>query len=261
MQKTNIAWTASDDGAPGYTWNPASGCQEISSGCQNCYARTLAENYRGTPAFPNGFDLTLRPHKLRDPLKLRVPARIFVNSTSDLFWEKIPDSYRDQVLDIIELTPQHTYQVLTKRPDEMLRYSRRRRLPGHFWAGVSIEANRWTSRGDILRQVQVPIRFISAEPILEQLDSLSLDGISWLIAGGESGRHLLDHDLCERRGLVRHVGTRWIPRADRLDWIRRLRDACLANGTAFFFKQFGGLTPKSGGNTLDGRQWLEFPQT
>lgn len=253
MNDTAIIWT-------GLTWNPASGCTEISPGCKFCYAKTLAENYRGTPAFRNGFDLTLRPHKLSEPLKLKKPSLIFVNSMSDLFWEQIDDDYRDRVLDVIEKTPQHQYQVLTKRPENMLRYSKRRELPDNFWAGVTIESNRTTARADILREVSASIRFISAEPLLDDITaSLKLNQVDWLISGGESGQHLRDANLRERRGLVDFADGRWTPRPDRIDWIRNLRDLCAASGTAFFHKQWGGLNPKSAGRNLDGRTWDEFP--
>jgi protein gp37 len=138
MNETGIIWTE-------ITWNPVTGCELITSGCAFCYAKTLAEQRRG-PAFPNGFELTLRPHKLRDPIRIKEPSLIFVNSMSDLFWEQIDDAYRDRVLDTIEQTPRHQYQVLTKRPDVMLRYSRRRRLPSNFWAGVTIEEQKFVDR-------------------------------------------------------------------------------------------------------------------
>ena len=250
MNRTRIKWTER-------TWNPNSGCAEISEGCKFCYAKTLAERYRGTKTFPRGFDLTLRPHKLLEPLKA-TPSMIFVNSMSDLFWEELTDEWRDQVIDVIEQTPWHQYQVLTKRPEEMLRYSRRRRLPPNFWAGVSVEHQRWASRVDILREVKAETRFISAEPILGPL-RLRLDGIQWLIAGGESGTHLFNPAIRERRGLVDYDGKRWTPRKSRVPWVGELRDQCTARGVAFFFKQWGGRTPESAGRRLDGRHWDQFP--
>jgi protein gp37 len=252
MNETGIIWTE-------VTWNPASGCERITSGCAFCYAHTLAENKRGTAAFPKGFDLTLRPHKLAEPLRLREPALIFVNSMSDLFWEQIPDEYRDRVVDVIEQTPQHQYQVLTKRPERMLEYSRRRRLPDNFWAGTTIEEQKFAHRADTLRQVQASIRFVSAEPLLSPL-ALDWSGIHWCITGGESGVHLMRDTTCEQRGLAHRVGGRWVPREDRMDWVRRVRDDCVAAGTRFFHKQWGGLHAKSAGRTLDGRTWDEFPR-
>ena len=145
MNQTSIAWTD-------YSWNPTSGCVKVTEGCKFCYAETIAEKFRGGRAFPNGFDLTYRPHKLREPFTLK-PSRIFVNSMSDLFWESIDDTYRDQVLDVIEPPLQHQYQVLTKREGELLRYSRRRALPANFWAGVTVESTRTVARVEVLRQV------------------------------------------------------------------------------------------------------------
>jgi protein gp37 len=252
MNETGIIWTE-------VTWNPATGCKLLSPGCAFCYAKTIAED-RGGPAFPNGFGLTLRPHKLREPLRLKEPSLIFVNSMSDLFWEEIPDEYRDKVLDVIEQTPQHQYQVLTKRPLVMLRYSRRRRLPPNFWAGVTIESQRYAGRMNVLREVEVEIRFVSAEPLLSPL-RFDLRGLRWLIAGGESGRHLFRPHLRDTRGLATYLGKgQWAPREDRADWIRNLRDDCIAAGVAFHFKQWGGLTSKSAGRTIDGRTWEEFPR-
>ncbi|MDE2019559.1 MAG: phage Gp37/Gp68 family protein [Patescibacteria group bacterium] len=253
MNDTAIIWT-------NQTWNPASGCAEVSEGCKFCYAKTLAENKRGTAAFPHGFDLTIRPHKLGEPSKLKTPSLIFVNSMSDLFWEEIPDEYRDKVLDEIERTPQHEYQVLTKRPENMLRYSKRRKFPHNFWAGVTVENERWLHRVEILREVEASIRFISAEPLLGPLSSLDLSGIHWLITGGESGSHLSKESVCERRALVRKINGRWIPREDRMDWVREIRDNCRAHCVKFLHKQWGGATSHSAGRTLDGRTWDEFPR-
>ena len=254
MNETAIRWTT-------LTWNPASGCDKVSEGCSFCYAESLAERKRGSPAFPVGFELTIRPHKLKEPLRVKEPSLIFVNSMSDLFWEKISDEYRDQVLDVIEATPRHEYQVLTKRPEIMLAYSRRRRLPPNFWAGVTIESERVRGpRQELLRQVDAQIRFLSLEPLLSALPGLDLDGISWVITGGESGDHLSRPELLERRGLVRRQGTKWVAREDRMDWVRDVRDKCVAAKVAFFHKQWGGPTSASGGYLLDGREWSEFPR-
>jgi protein gp37 len=170
-----------------------------------------------------------------------------------------PDSYRDQIVDIIEATPQHSYQVLTKRPAAMVAYAARRKLPSNFWAGVTIEANRHVGRADLLRQVDVPVRFISAEPLLDGLDDLDLAGIAWLIVGGESGTHLHDRAIRTRRALVEQVGRQWQPRVDRAEWVRSLRHRCEAARVAFFFKQWGGLIAKSTGAELDGHTVQEFP--
>ncbi len=251
MNKTGIKWTQA-------TWNPVSGCEKVSAGCAFCYAETLATRWRGA-AFPNGFDLTLRPHKLGEPYRLKQPSLVFVNSMSDPFWEKIPDDYRDQIIDVISDTPQHEYQVLTKRPEMMLEYSRRRKLPPNFWAGVSIENQGNAGRADVLRQVDAQIRFISVEPLLS-LIKLDLTGIHWVITGGESGVHLHDAALCKKRGLVERIGKAWLPRPECIEWIRSIRDECLSQGVKFFHKQWGGPTPDSAGRELDGRTWDEFPR-
>jgi protein gp37 len=252
MNDTEIAWTD-------FTWNPMSGCAKVSEGCKFCYAGVIAEPKRGTRAFPNGFDLTLRPHKLQEPCRLKTPSLIFVNSMSDLFWEQVPESYRDQVLDVIEATPRHQFQVLTKRPAEMLRYSLRRPLPPNFWAGVTVENQRVADRIDILRAVKVEIRFVSAEPLLGPLD-LDLSNIHWIITGGESGSQINRSEIGRARALVERVDGRWVPKPAAVAWVRALRDACLGPGPAFFHKQWGGPRPKSAGRLLDGRTWDEFPR-
>jgi protein gp37 len=265
MNDTAIRWTE-------HTWNPVSGCTPISPGCKFCYARTLAENKRGTPAFPNGFDITFRPHKLREPLKLKAPSLIFVNSTSDLFHVDISDAYRDQVVDVIEKTPQHQYQVLTKRADNLLRYSRRRPLPRNFWAGVTAEdQTRADARLADLILVEVPIRFVSIEPALgpvdlrpwvEQQDNApGGPGLQWIIWGGESGSHLMDPAVRAARGCaVRDELGRWSPNPVAAAWADEVRTVCDANDVPFFFKQWGGARPGSAGHELDGRRYEEFPR-
>ena len=253
MNDTAINWTEK-------TWNPASGCTQVTEGCKFCYAQTLAERYRGTPAFPNGFDLTIRPHKLKEPYRLKEPSLIFVNSMSDLFWEAIPDDYRDQIVDVIEATPQHQYQVLTKRPENMLTYSKRRKLPANFWAGTTIESPRTAHRMDTLRQIDAEIKFLSIEPLLGFWQRPDFTGIQWVITGGESGTHLQDAKTCERRGLVMKVFGKWTAVPEKQDWIREIRDACLQSGTAFWHKQWGGPVPHSAGRELDGRTWDELPK-
>jgi protein gp37 len=263
MNETGIIWTEA-------TWNSWSGCKKVSPGCKFCYAHTLAENKRGTPAFPNGFDLTIRKdNKFKEPLRLKEPALIFVNSMSDFFLRDeefnlepgTMDALRDRAIDVIEQTP-HEYQVLTKRPDEMLRYSQRRKLPPNFWAGVSLDVQSMAHRLDILRQVDVEIRFVSAEPILTHLHDLDLSGIHWLIGGGESGNHLTNPDIRAKRSMADyHPKIRqWFPRQDRYHWAQDLRDQCVAQDVRFFWKQWGGLRSTSAGRELDGRTWDEFPR-
>lgn len=253
MNETGIIWTQA-------TWNPASGCERITPGCKYCYALTLAEQKRGTRAFPNGFDLTIRPHKLVEPFRRRQPSLIFVNSMSDLFWEAIPNDYRDQIVDVIEQTPQHQYQVLTKRPDAMLAYSRRRQLPPNFWAGVTIESNLYADRADVLRKVKAEIRFVSAEPILDELSKLDLTDIQWLITGGESGLHLKDPAIRARRGLAEPIAGKWRPMPSRYHWVTDLRDWAAKMSVSFLHKQWGGLRPTSAGRLVDGRTWDEIPK-
>lgn len=252
MNETRIEWTD-------LTWNPASGCKVVSEGCRYCYAKTLAENKRGTPAFPNGFDLTIRRHKLREPYGIKKPSLIFVNSMSDLFWEEIPSSYREEIIDVIRSTPQHQYQVLTKRPEAMAAWFETREVPKNMWCGTTVESSRVLGRVDHLRRVPAAIRFISAEPLISDLDGLNLDGIHWVISGGESGLHLSDRHVCDRRGLVHNETGVWRVREARADWVRSIRDNCVRSGVAFLHKQWGGLRPKSCGRELDGRVWDEYP--
>ncbi len=234
---TGIEWTDA-------TWNPVSGCTKVTRGCDHCYAERFAERFRGVPSHPftNGFDLTLRPHKLREPLGWRTPRRIFVNSMSDLFHKEIPRTFVDQVFEVMERAPWHVFQVLTKRSSLMRRYVNERYAergaPGHIWLGVSVEDRRALVRLTHLKQTRAHVRFVSFEPLLENLTAIDLTGVSWAIAGGESGP--------EARPIL-------------VEWARSIRDQCRAQGVAFFFKQWGGRTPKAGGNRLDGRQWLQYP--
>ena len=252
MNNTQISWTD-------LSWNPASGCQPVSEGCRYCYAKLLAERKRGTRAFPNGFNLTIRPHKLNEPFKIKKPSRVFVNSMSDLFWDEIPTEYIDKVVDVIEQTPQHHYQILTKRVERMVEYSKKRILPDNFWAGVTVEREDMAYRIDMLRQVSVKTRFVSAEPLLGPISHINLDGISWVIVGGESGSHLHNHEAQISHGLVHKTENVWEIQSDKLEWVRDIRDACLNAGIAFFFKQWGGLIPTSNGKLLDGKEYHEIP--
>jgi len=242
-----------------------SGCQKISQGCKYCYAFTLAEQKRGTPAFPNGFDLTIRPHKLREPFKLKEPTLIFANSMSDLFWDKVPNDYRHKIVDVIEQTPQHEYQVLTKRPDIMYQFSRERKLPPNFWAGTTIEDQKAKEeRLPWLQKIEAEIRFISAEPLIGPIhfEGDDLKGIQWLISGGESGTHLWNGEVCEKRALVLYNRStkQWEVREDRANWLREIRDYCIKMGVKFFHKQWGGSYPEAAGRLLDGKFWTEIPR-
>lgn len=228
-----IEWTEA-------TWNPVTGCSKVSPGCAHCYAETFAERWRGIPDHPyeQGFDLKLWPKRLDVPLGWRRPRMIFVNSMSDLFHETIPDEYIARVFDVMRRADWHTFQVLTKRQDRLAELAPDLPWPPNVWMGVTIENRRFVRRADRLRDVPAAVRFISAEPLLGPLDGLDLADIDWLIAGGESG-----------------------PRHRRIDpeWVRALRDRCGDEGVAFFFKQWGGRTPKTGGRLLDDRTWDELP--
>lgn len=226
------------------TWNPVTGCTKITAGCDNCYAERFSERFRGTVGHPfeNGFDLQLRPARLEQPLSWRRPRMIFVNSMSDLFHKDIPIEFVDRVFGTMEAGDWHTYQVLTKRSSLMRDYLNRRyasgAAPEHIWCGVSLEDGSAKARLRHLQEAKATTRFLSIEPLLGPVGRINLDGIAWVIAGGESG-----------------PGARPL----QPEWVREVRDQCTAQGVAFFFKQWGGLRPKSGGRQLDGREWSQFP--
>lgn len=238
-----IEWTEA-------TWNPTTGCDRISPGCDNCYALTLAKRLKamGSPKYQTdgdprtsgpGFGVAVHHDVLDVPRRWREPRTVFVNSMSDLFHARVPLDYVRQVFSVMRETPRHTYQVLTKRAARLAKVAQDIDWPPNVWMGVSVEDRTQISRIDQLRGVPAAIRFVSAEPLLGPLTDLDLDGIDWLIAGGESG--------------ARH---RWM----NPGWVAELRDQCQRVGTAFFFKQWGGRTPKEGGRLLDGRTWDEMPR-
>ncbi len=226
------------------TWNPVTGCTKITSGCDNCYASRFAERFRGVPGHPfgSGFDLTLRPERLAQPLTWRRSRMIFVNSMSDLFHKRVPRAFIDQVFDTMEQADWHVFQVLTKRSSLMRDYLRHRYPdavpPSNIWLGVSVEESSAKSRIDHLRQAPAAVRFLSIEPLIAAVGAMNLDGIHWVIAGGESG-----------------PGARPM----HIDWAREVRNECADQDVPFFFKQWGGFRPKSGGRQLDGREWNEMP--
>uniref|UniRef100_A0A6M3LL05 Uncharacterized protein n=1 Tax=viral metagenome TaxID=1070528 RepID=A0A6M3LL05_9ZZZZ len=260
MNKTAIVWTD-------FSWNLWSGCTPVSEGCRYCYARTLAERLRGSPGFPNGFELTMRPHKLREPARLNrkvgqvdgARAMVFVCSTSDFFYEAVGDATRELALEAMTACTNLTFQVLTKRPSAAQEYFTHRPVPPNVWLGVTVENASHYDRIDRLVTIDAPIRFISAEPLLGELNDLPLDGIDWVIVGGESGQHLQDKDTRLKRSLVCKPLGKWVPRGHRMDWVRSIRDQCDAADVAFLFKQWGGLKPHSAGRTLDGRTYTEYP--
>ncbi len=240
--KSAIEWTEA-------TWNPVTGCDRVSAGCDHCYAMVLAKRLKamGTEKYQNdgdprtsgpGFGVTLHPQALDVPRQWRAPRVVFVNSMSDLFHAKVPIGYIRDVFDVMRDTPQHTYQVLTKRSLRLKRVAERLDWPTNVWMGVSVENAAYLDRIDHLRAVPTAVRFLSCEPLLGPLEGLQLDGIGWVIAGGESG-----------------VGHRPI----QPGWVRGIRDACERAGVPFFFKQWGGRTPKAMGRELDGRRWDDMP--
>jgi protein gp37 len=266
--KSAIEWTDA-------TWNPVTGCTKVSPGCDHCYAETFAERFRGTPGhhFENGFDLTLRPERLGHPLAWKKPKRIFVNSMSDLFHDDIPDEYIAKVWETMAATPQHTYQLLTKRHARMRSFFTRwpNAVLTNLWLGVSVEDQKWADiRIPTLLDTPAAVRWISAEPLLgpvdltnlathsrgpvahwegrDQLNTLtgvprdpawkSFPGLDWVVVGGESGREARPMDP---------------------DWARSLRDQCTKARVPFLFKQWGGVNKKATGRELDGRTWDEYP--
>jgi protein gp37 len=236
-QATEIEWTDA-------TWNPVTGCTKIGPGCDNCYAARFAERWRGIKDHPyeQGFDLRLWPERLLQPALWKKPRMIFVNSMSDLFQKDLDIAFVDKVFETMESANWHVYQVLTKRSSLMRNYIEKRygdrKVPNHIWLGVSVEDSAHKSRIQHLRQINSEARFISFEPLLGPIGQVDLSGIAWAITGGESG-----------------------PKARPMqpEWATELRDACNKYGVAFFFKQWGGARPKSGGRLLEGREWNGFP--
>jgi len=228
------------------TWNPVRGCTKITPGCTHCYAETFAERFRGVPGHPyeQGFDLRFVPEKLAEPLRWRTPKMVFVNSMSDLFHNDVPDAYVAAVARVMVLANWHTYQVLTKR-SERLRDLLQTRLAhagdlAHVWWGVSVEDRRHgLPRIDHLRAAPARVRFLSVEPLLEDLGPVNLEGIHWVIAGGESGPGARPMDVA---------------------WVRALRVQCAEARVPFFFKQWGGVRKGKAGRELDGRTYDEFPE-
>ena len=229
MATTNIQWTDK-------SWNPVTGCDKISPGCTHCYAEAITRRFQ--KGFPNGFDLTLHPDRISQPFKWRKGSRIFVNSMSDLFHDEVPLEFIKQVFDVMGQTPHHTYQILTKRHKRLVELAPYLAWYPNIWMGISVELQAYTYRINALRQVPAAVRFLSCEPLLGPLD-LNLDGIHWVIAGGESGHGY---------------------RPCKSEWIESIRDQCLSQNVPFFFKQWGGITPKAKGNILDGKIWAEFPE-
>lgn len=238
---SKIEWTEE-------TWNPTTGCTKVSPGCKNCYAEVMARRLEamGTPGYENGFKLAIHPSRLEAPLRRKKPTVYFVNSMSDLFHEGVPDAFLDKVFDVIRQSPQHTFQILTKRAERLPVYFSSRTCPKNVWLGVSVEDRKYgVPRIAFLRKVKATIRFLSVEPLLEDIGKINLKGIDWVIVGGESG-----------------------PKARPMQesWVLNIKDQADAIGAAFFFKQWGGWgadgvkrNKKVNGKKLKGREWVAYP--
>jgi protein gp37 len=237
---SKIEWTEA-------TWNPSVGCDKISAGCINCYAEVMAKRLQamGAPGYEDGFRFKVIPSRADRPLRTKKPTKFFVNSMSDLFHEDMPFDFLDRVFDTIRKTPWHTYQILTKRERILRDYFRERSVPQNVWLGVTVEARHKKNRIDVLRAIDAHVRFLSIEPLLNDVGSLDLAGIHWVIVGGESG-----------------------PKARRMkpDWAINIQKQCVEQGVAFFFKQWGtwgadGLRrgKKANGRVLLGQEWNQEP--
>ncbi len=240
MNPTKIEWTDR-------VWNPSKGCSKISEGCKNCYAASFAKRLQamGMEDYKDGFKFQILPHRLNEPLKIKKPQRFFVNSMSDLFHEDMPDEYLDQIFDIIKKTPQHTYQILTKRAENMFEYFQNHNVPDNVWLGVTVENSSYTYRIDILRKIKSTIKFVSFEPLIGPIDKIDLENIDWVIVGGESGN---------RARLIKP------------EWVNNIYLQCKKQNIPFFFKQWGtwgadGVkrNKKANGRLFKNKEWLEYP--
>ncbi len=233
-QSSSIEWTEA-------TWNPVTGCSKVSAGCKHCYAQRMAERLQamGQVRYRNGFAVTLQPDLIDLPLRWKTPKRIFVNSMSDLFHEKVPASYIEDCFDTMNRATWHIFQILTKRPKRLVELAPQLHWSENIWIGVSVENQKVVDRVDYLRQVDAKVRFLSLEPLIGPLPHLNLEGIHWVIVGGESGPKA---------------------RPMREEWVLDIRRQCLEQDVAFFFKQWGGINKKQAGRVLEGRTWDEYPK-
>lgn len=239
---SKIEWTEE-------TWNPTTGCTKVSAGCKNCYAEVMATRLQamGTPGYENGFEFSMMSERLEQPFRRKKSTKYFVNSMSDLFHEKMPDEFLNKIMGIIDLTPQHIYQILTKREDAMFKYFENRQIPENIWLGVSVEDKKHgVPRIDKLRNINASIKFLSVEPLLEDIGKVDLAGIDWVIVGGESGAKA---------------------RPMKKEWASNIKKQCEEQNVAFFFKQWGtwggdGVrrNKKSNGRILEGKEWNEYPE-
>lgn len=240
---SKIEWTEE-------TWNPTTGCNKVSAGCKNCYAEVMANRLKamGAPGYENGFEFTIMPERLEQPIRKKKPTKYFVNSMSDLFHEDMPVEFLDKIMGVIDLTPQHVYQILTKREDAMFEYFSKRYVPENIWLGVSVENKKHgVPRIDKLRNINATIKFLSVEPLLEDIGKIDLTGIDWVIVGGESGVNA---------------------RPMKKEWALNVKRQCEEQNVAFFFKQWGtwgadGVrrSKKSNGRLLEGKEWNQYPET
>ena len=230
---SSIEWTEA-------TWNPVTGCTKVSAGCKNCYAERMSKRLKamGLPQYRNGFKLTLQPQALELPYKWKKPRTIFVNSMSDLFHEKVPQYYIQRVFEVMNDCEQHTFQVLTKRPDIAAAYAPNLKWSPNIWMGTSVEDSRVVGRIGELKRIPAVVRFLSLEPLLGPLRRLPLSKIHWVIVGGESGP--------KARGMNE-------------EWVDDIRRQCIGRDIPFFFKQWGGKNKKQAGRLLDGRTWDQTP--
>ncbi|MDR2971378.1 MAG: phage Gp37/Gp68 family protein [Bacteroidales bacterium] len=240
MKTTKIEWTEA-------TWNPSIGCSKVTAGCKNCYAEIMARRLQamGTVGYEDGFEFKILPERLYQPLSIKKPTKFFVNSMSDLFHEKMPFDFLDKLFDVIASTPQHHYQILTKREHILQKYFSERIVPTNVWLGVTVEHENTKHRIDVLRNIEASIRFVSIEPLINDVGILNLYGIHWVIVGGESG-----------------VSARPM----KSQWAINVQEQCAMQNVAFFFKQWGtwgedGVkrNKKENGSILLGREWKEEP--
>ncbi len=233
MSKSKIEWTES-------TWNPVSGCDKISSGCENCYAERMAKRLQamGTKGYEKGFEVTIHPHTIEKPLSIKKPQMIFVNSMSDIFHDKISDEYIINIFEVMNKAYWHTFQVLTKRPERLGKIASKLRWTDNIWMGVTVEANNYVQRVDYLRNIDAKIKFLSIEPLIAPVDKLDYTNIDWVIVGGESG-----------------YGCREIKK----EWVEYIQEKCQVQDIPFFFKQWGGVNKKKNGRVLNGKIYDEMP--
>jgi protein gp37 len=241
MKTTKIEWTER-------VWNPSIGCDKVSDGCKFCYAETFAKRLKamGLKDYQSGFDFKILPQRLEDPLKISRPTKFFVNSMSDLFHEKMTVDYLDKIFEVINKTPQHVYQILTKRDVRMFEYFSTRNVPENAWLGVSVENASFKNRIDTLKQINATIRFVSFEPLIGPAGALDLANINWVIVGGESGKKA---------------------RPMRKEWVEEIFQQCKEYQVAFFFKQWGAWgedfikrSKKANGRNFNGKEWNEYPE-